>query len=100
MPIPEDSEILTTVSSAIPRWLQDSFRQIQQDTDLEFSPAARLVLVRFGRLFQKHWKKGLTLGTFLERVDITPGQYTFFFGEQDKRAKPPKRQQPTGKLNG
>lgn len=96
MSIPDDKDILTTVSAQIPRWNQDVFRQIQADTDLEFSPAARLVLMRFGRLFQQHWKKGLTLGTFLERIDITPGQYTFFFGPEDKRPKPCKPDQARG----
>jgi hydroxymethylpyrimidine pyrophosphatase-like HAD family hydrolase len=99
MPIP-DSDLLTTTSAQIPRWVQDLFREIKADTDLEFSPASRLVYIRFGEIFKKHWKKGIALRTFLEQIDITPGQYTFFFGDQDKRPKPRKRQQPTGKLHG
>jgi len=88
MAIPDDSDILSTVSIKIPRWSHDQFLQVGVDTDLKFGEAGRLGMNALAKIFKQYWKRGMALGPFLELLDLKAGQYAFFFEKQDKRRNP------------
>lgn len=79
MPIPQDAEILTTISVKVPRWVEDEILRICRDTGLDLSKATRIALIEVAKIFQKHWRKGPALGAFLEHLEFRPEQYTLFF---------------------
>jgi hypothetical protein len=78
-PIPENDELLTTLSVKVPRWVEDEILQICRDTGLDLSKATRIALIEVAKIFQKHWKKGPALGPFLEHLEFKPEQYNLFF---------------------
>ena len=79
MPIPQDSEILTTISVKVPRGVEDEILRVCRDTGLDLSKATRIVLIEVAKIFQKHWKKGPALGPFLEHLEFKAEQYDLFF---------------------
>jgi len=82
--IPENNELLTTKSLAIPRWTEDVWLQVCRDTDLKFSEAGRIAFIELAKHFQKHWKRGPSLRAFLEHLEFRPEQYNLFF---ERRAR-------------
>ena len=76
---PENGNLLTTKSLAIPRWTEDVWLQVCRDSDLKFSEAGRIAFIELAKHFQKHWKKGPTLRSFLEHLEFRPEQYNLFF---------------------
>lgn len=79
MPTPQDSEILTTISVKVPRWVEDELLRVCRDTGLDLSKAGRIALIEIAKHFQRHWKKGPALGPFLEHLEFKGEQYNIFF---------------------
>lgn len=77
--IPENGQLLTTKSLAIPRWTEDVWLQVCRDTDLKFSEAGRIAFIELAKHFQKHSKRGPSLRSFLEHLEFRPEQYNLFF---------------------
>ena len=79
MPIPDDSEILSTISAKVPRWVEDEILRVCRETGLDLSKAVRIELIEVAKITQQHFKRGPALGPFLEHLEIRPQQYNLFF---------------------
>jgi len=84
MAIPDDSEILATISVKVPRWVEDAFRLVAADTGLKPGEATRTGLIALARIFQKHWRRGPALEVFLEQLKFDPQGSLFFVGRKGK----------------
>ena len=82
MSIPDDGEILTTISVKVPRWVEDEILRICRETGLDLSKATRIILTEIGRITQQHFKRGPALGPFLEHLEMRPQQYDLFFNKR------------------
>jgi hypothetical protein len=77
--IPEDGEILTTISVKVPRWVEDEMRRVGRETDLDLSKTGRVELTELAKITRARFKRGPALSAFLEHLDIQPSQYDLFF---------------------
>jgi len=79
MSIPDDGEILSTISVKVPRWVEDEILRICRETGLDTSKAVRTILMEITKITREHFKRGPALGPFLEHLEIRPQQYNLFF---------------------
>ena len=70
--------LLTTISLKVPRLVEDQFRRIAQDTGLTLSRVGMLTLSEVGRIFERHWRPGMSLQYFLGDLERWAKHTTFF----------------------
>lgn len=77
--IPDDGEILTTISLKVPRWVENELLRICRETGLDLSKAGRIELTELAKITRAHFRRGPALGPFLEHLEFKPEQYNLFF---------------------
>jgi hypothetical protein len=82
MAIPDDSEILSTISAKVPRWVEDELLRVCRETGLMLSQAVRIELIELAKITKKNFKRGPALGPFLEHLEFHSRQYDLFFGSK------------------
>jgi hypothetical protein len=79
MAIPDDSEILSTISVKVPRRVEDEILRVCRETGLTLSQAVRIELIEVAKITQKHFRRGPALSPFLEHLQFDARQYNLFF---------------------